>query len=413
MDTPRRSPRDDHRFHHPLLVLVPLLLIAGLAFAVHAVEPPLPGPFYTPPSPLPDGEPGSILRSEPLAGVPAGAVGWKVLYRSTGLDGQPIAVSGMVFAPAEAAEGERPVLAWAHPTTGVADRCAPSLEPSPTANLPGFADFIAAGYVIAATDYPGLGTPGPHPYLVGDSEGMAALDSVRAARALGTTGAGTGYVVWGHSQGGQAALFTGQLAASYAPELELLGVAAAAPATELAELFRRDVGTVTGNVLGAFAVDSWTEVFPGYEMSQVVEPISEPAVRFIGDGCIETESMALVDAPAALALDLRFLSADPWSVPPWAEGMAANTPGSVAIPVPVLITQGTADTIVRPDITEAWVAGQCRAGVTVELRAYDGVTHTDIAKASADDVATWVADRFAGAPPSSTCPTAASGQRPS
>src|SRR5690606_37645715 len=102
---------------------------------------------------------------------------------------------------------------------------------------PGINEMLSRGFIIAATDYPGLGTVGPHPYLVGVSEGRAVIDSVRAARELREAHAGDRFVVWGHSQGGQAALFTGELSASYAPELKLLGVAAAAPATDLTKLF--------------------------------------------------------------------------------------------------------------------------------------------------------------------------------
>jgi hypothetical protein len=34
-------------------------------------------------------------------------------------------------------------------------------------NLP---NMIAEGYIVVATDYPGLGTEGIHPYLIGESE---------------------------------------------------------------------------------------------------------------------------------------------------------------------------------------------------------------------------------------------------
>ena len=66
--------------------------------------------------------------------------------------------------------------------------------------------MLDRGYVVAATDYPGLGTPEVHPYLVGTSEARAVLDSVRAARAIPEAAAGARFAVWGRSQGGQAAL---------------------------------------------------------------------------------------------------------------------------------------------------------------------------------------------------------------
>ncbi len=85
---------------------------------------------------------------------------------------------------------------------------------------------------------PGLGTAGPHPYLVGLSEARAVLDSVRAAREIAGAGASDRFAVWGHSQGGQAALFSGLIADTYAPELRLAGVAAAVPASGHRQLKR-------------------------------------------------------------------------------------------------------------------------------------------------------------------------------
>ena len=117
--------------------------------------------------------------------------------------------------------------------------------------------LLENGYAIAATDYPGLGTPGPHPYLVGDSEARAVIDSVRAARSFPGLENSTRYAVWGHSQGGQAALFTGMIAKSYAPELQLVGVAAAAPATDLATLMTDDLNSVGGRNLTAMTMWSW------------------------------------------------------------------------------------------------------------------------------------------------------------
>ena len=83
----------------------------------------------------------------------------------TVLENRDIAVSGVILAPTGAAPTDgRPVVSWAHPTTGVAPACAPSLSPAQAVLIPGLAGMLQAGYVVAATDYPGLGTSGPHPY---------------------------------------------------------------------------------------------------------------------------------------------------------------------------------------------------------------------------------------------------------
>jgi len=399
---------NDRRLHHPWLMLIPLMVVVVAAFAINQIEPGQPGPFYTPPAPLPSGTPGTIIRQQPISGAPAGAQAWLVLYLSTGLDGEPIAVSGTVFVPTSPSPpGGRPVIAWAHPTTGIAPRCAPSLEPAGGAgSIPGLSGFLQAGYVVAATDYPGLGTAGPHPYLVGNSEAMAVLDSVRAAHNLGEAGAGTTFGVWGHSQGGHAALFTGQLAPTYAPDLDLVGVAAAAPATELVALLQRDIGGLPGNVLASMALDSWSEVYaPELAMNQVVQETAIPTAGLIGEHCIETTAQFVVDLPEAEIEKRDFLSTPPWEVPAWQAVLQQNTPGAVPIKAPVLINQGTADTIVWPGVTADWVAAQCTAKVTITEQSYDGVTHTTIATTSAADTITWMAARFAKQPATSTCPT--------
>ena len=123
------------------------------------------------------GRPGTLIRQEPVRGAPLGAKAYRVLYRSTGLRGEPIAVSGVVIVPpGPAPAGGRPIVAWAHPTTGIVPHCAPSLAIFGLQQIQGLRDMIRRGFVVAATDYPGLGAPGPHPYLVGVSEGRAVLE---------------------------------------------------------------------------------------------------------------------------------------------------------------------------------------------------------------------------------------------
>jgi hypothetical protein len=162
------------------------------------------------------GAPGTLIHQEPMSGAPLDAKSYRVLYRSTGLKGEPIAVSGVVVVPRGPAPPEgRPIVAWAHPTTGIVPHCAPSLAHFFFQQVQGVRDMVERGWIVAATDYPGLGTPGPHPYLLGVSEGRAVLDSLRAAKILAGKEAGKRAALWGHSQGGQAVLFAGLLASTY------------------------------------------------------------------------------------------------------------------------------------------------------------------------------------------------------
>ena len=352
------------------------------------------------------GKPGSIIRVWPLqGGGPGGGDAFRILYRSTGLNGEPIAVSGAIFIPPGAApQGGRNVIAWAHPTSGVVQACAPSLMLDVSGMTWGLADMLAQGYVVVATDYPGLGVPGQiHPYLIGVSEGRAVLDSVRAARALPRSGASNRFAVWGHSQGGHAALYTGELAASYAPELKLVGVAAAAPATYLAELFDADKTTSTGKELTAMTIYSWSKLY-NIPVSSLVEPAAMGAFQQMAHDCIESlAEFAAIEKAEKPLNRIQFLKADPTETEPWRGIMQKNTPGQAAAGAPVFLAQGTADTTVRPEITKQFAELLCKQGTRVRFILLPGVSHTFAAKNSAGQALAWMGERFRGAPAPSDC----------
>lgn len=360
-------------------------------------------PFYKASPAEVSGPPGSIIRQELMIGAPLGAIATRILYRSTGLSGEPIAVSSVVIAPVgPVPPGGRPVVAWAHPTTGVVPHCAPSLALTFFQSVQGLHQMIERGYVVVATDYPGLGTAGPHPYLVGESEGRAVIDSVRAAREL-PVGAGDRFAVWGHSQGGHAALYTGLLARRYAPELQLVGVATAAPATDLGTLMRDDFNTAGGKNLTAMTLWSWARVFNA-PMEKVVLPQAIPAVNRLAEECIESIFDILDRGMTGRPLDREFLSVDDLTkVQPWRGIMIRNTPGPLRREIPLFMSQGTADNVVRPAVTLAYVKRQCIAGNAVQVIMEPGKGHAFIARDTATAAVQWMADRFAGLPPPNDC----------
>lgn len=352
-------------------------------------------------------KPGAILRVFPQVGGSVGnARAYRIIYRSTGMNGEPIAVSGAVLFPdAPTPRIKRDVVAWAHPTTGVAEKCAPTLLPDLSGTIAGIDEMLGRGFVIAATDYAGLGGEGMHPYLIGVSEARAVLDSVRAARQLPDAAAGHRFAVWGHSQGGHAALFTGEQAASYAPELQLVGVAAAAPATYLGELFRADRGSVGGNTLTAMVILSWSTVF-NIPVDSVVLPSATRSFEAVARTCIEriTELLRLQDVEAPL--QRAFLKVDPTTIEPWRGIMERNTPGQAPPGAPVLILQGTADDLVRPPITKQFANRLCEAGAVVDMVWLEGVSHTFAGYDGAPAAVNWMADRFAGRRAPNGCGTA-------
>ena len=357
------------------------------------------------PKEIRDAKPGSILRMRPVAsGWEYRAKVYHILFRSTGPKGEPIIVSGAIIVPLKPAPKEgRPVVAWAHPTTGVVDDCAPTLRPDLPRRIPGLWDMIERGYIVAATDYQGPGPPIVQPFLIGESEARAVLDSVRAAGQLPGTNAQKRFAVWGHSQGGHAALFTGQLAASYAPELELVGVAAAAPATYLEQLFDADHRTSSGKTLTAMALLSWSKVFE-IPLDSILARDAHESFKEVAHDCIETILELLeVDIAVQPLQHEEFLKANPTKVEPWASIMQRNSPGKAPAGAPVFIAQGTADTVVSPHVTKKFVEHLCGNGTSVKFVAIEGAGHMFAARDSASKAVAWIADRFRGHPAPSDC----------
>jgi fermentation-respiration switch protein FrsA (DUF1100 family) len=333
-----------------------------------------------------------------MSGAPAGAAAYRVLYASTGLDGHPIAVSGVVVIPAAASSsGPRQVIAWAHPTTGISVQCAPSLSSGVFKMIPGLKEMLARGYVVAAADYPGLGTTGPHPYLVGLSEGRAVLDSVRAARRLGPANAGSRFAAWGHSQGGQAVLFAGEIARSYAPELSLVGVVAIAPATDLSTLLRDNIQSELGGVLGSYCLSSWSK-FYGAPLDSLLSPTARRAVEGVAATCVGGIGDAIRMKLEIRALKTNFVLRDAASIEPWRSLLARNTPGRQPAGAPLFIAQGTIDPIIRPAVTARFVAEQRQRGERVRYVRLDDIGHLIAGHVCAYPAISWIDDRFAGRP---------------
>jgi dienelactone hydrolase len=359
------------------------------------VIPSLPGDPYHVPDPLPAGSPGDPIWAERV-GAPAGAAAWRVLYRSETIHGDPIGVSGLVVAPTgDPPSGGWPVIGYAHGTTGLADRCAPSKAATPatsaasTAELP-LPALWDRGFVVAATDYEGLGTPGRHPYLVGGSEARSVLDAVRAAQRIPDAHAGDAVVALGLSQGGHAALFTGEVAPVYAPELDLRGVVALAPGAELAHaaMLLANDPTAVGFAVAIGA--GFAAAYPEARLEDVLTDRALKSIDVIDDGCIDDVLRAFA-RPAREVLDLQRIVS-----PPWPGLLEENTPGRRRTNAPVFVGQGTADPLVIPELTDLLVERLCQTGNAVTYRRYLGAGHGGVATAASADVEAWIAARLAG-----------------
>jgi alpha-beta hydrolase superfamily lysophospholipase len=360
-------------------------------------------PFYVAPAGWAKLSAGTLLRREQVGGVPAGGVGWRILYVTQRADGTAAVSSGLVFAPranVPIPAGGRKVVAWAHPTVGMGDQCAPSRTPNVEADIPGLGEFLRAGWVVAATDYAGLGTRGVEEYLVGDAEAHDVLNSIRAARQIPQTAAGSAAAVFGHSQGGHAALFAADRR-SYAPELDLQAVVAAAPAAELVPLIQRQWNSIYGSLIGAEVLVAYPDAYPDLNLKSVTARQADQ-VRSLAYRCIKAAAIDIVASKATGQGSL--LSHDPLDTPAWAERLAANTPAPTD--VPTLVVQGTEDPIVLPGTTARFVQRACAARSPVDATFIGALGHMKAGVAAAPLGFTWLQQRFAGVPATSTCGTA-------
>ena len=384
-----------------VLALALALALAGVSWRINEAEPVVDA-FYDTPDEVP-AEPGALLRSEPFTReIPDGAEAWRILYTTTVADGVPAVASGIVVVPDPAPSEPPPVIAWAHGTTGVARRCAPSVLPNPwTAGAFFSLDrVIAEGWALVATDYVGLGSEGAHPYLVGEPAGRSVLDAVRAARQLVEVSDQT--VVWGHSQGGGAALWTGVLAPSYAPDANVIGVAALAPAADLVGLVDNLYDVTGGSIFAAYAVRGYTTFYDDVAVGDYVRPIARTTFEAAADRCLN--AAVLVSALSAITVGMDIFTGD-LTAGALAQRLEENVPRA-AIEAPLLIGQGEADGLILADVQTAYVAARCADGFPVDYRTYAGLDHVPLVEADSPlipELIEWTHQRLDGAEPSSTC----------
>jgi alpha-beta hydrolase superfamily lysophospholipase len=351
--------------------------------------------FYTAPGRLPPESHGTLIRAQRVSAPGLDGTAYRVMYLSQTVSGVPDPVTGLVIVPGRRPPaGGYPVITWGHGSDGLAEQCAPSLDP--VSDVPLANQLLAQGWEITASDGQGYaaGTPGPAPYLVGTSAARNVIDIVRAARQLPAAHASSRYVVWGHSEGGQTALFTMQAAAGYAPDLRLEGVVAGAPPSQFSAMYQVLAAGPYHHYLfmvaGGYNTAYGSQAAP---LGQVLTPFGLSKLPVLSQDC--DVASAIDTYPAA-----RLFKADPFTVPAWQRLLAANDPGTFTAPsrVPLLIIQGGDDTEVPVISTQLLAAHLCGIGQVLQRWIYPGQTHTSVFTPSAPDMIGWIAARFSGDP---------------
>ncbi|WP_408897577.1 lipase family protein [Nocardioides sp. R1-1] len=382
------------------------LALLAVTLVLHQ-ETPRPGAAYRAADSAVPGEPGRLVKSTPYShGVPDGARGWLILYTTTDAHGDPTTATAFVMAPDTPPPGPGDVVLWDHGTEGADISCAPTLLPEPSplaAPVAALREQLERGRVLVGPNYPGMGTPGAQSYLVGEVEGRAGLDAVLAAREIDGLDLSPRTVVWGHSQGGHAALWTGALAATHTSEIDLVGVAAAAPATEVRALIPALVDDVFGKIMGSFLLRAYAETYDDVSVDAYVDPRMRLVYDAVSRRCLPMRT-TLVSLVTALAARGPMFRTDP-STGPLGDRLDQNVPRG-PIGVPVLIGQGGDDPLILPQMQARYVRERCRAGQALDYRTYAGRDHLSVVADDSPfvtDLLAWTEARFAGEPARSTC----------
>ncbi|WP_228484511.1 lipase family protein [Microbacterium cremeum] len=338
--------------------------------------------FYDPPTVVPY-EHGRLVRVGDFAGQqPPGAQVHRILYTTRDAVGQPAVASALVIVPDERPPGARPVIAWNHGTTGVARGCAPSLRDASATRwaIPALDEAIERGWIVVASDYSGQGAPGVFPYLIGRGEARSSLDAILAAQEVDGFSLSARTVVWGHSQGGHAALWMSQIAEDYAPELNILGTAALAPAADplaLAEELTAGDASALLSILISWVLVPYADTYDDVDLSRYIAPGGEAIVREMTQRC-PTEPGVIVSVATALGVaEDRPLYVGDLTAGALGRRLADNVP-SGPWEHPLLIAWGDEDEVIPPHLQQEYVDRLCAQGERVRFLQYRGYDHLGV-----------------------------------
>lgn len=427
------------------LILAATAALAASLCSGAAQADPLTAPFYQAASKIkPEGELGKVVSQEPVATPIAGAQAWRIAYVTSDVAGRKTIATGIVVAPqgAPPANG-RPVLAWAHGTTGTAQNCGPSQVLSPAQELneyflmngdswtdygmPGAESFIKEGYVIVATDYQGLGGGGKHQYAVAATQARDVIDSIRATASLKASGAGKQAIVYGWSQGGGAVIALAglydyvALKGTAADGIELRGFVALAPfdtavvagggnldAPKAEKVFGELAATFSTNVFNFahFAMSLWgtQAAYPDLRLEDVFTQEGAKVVdRVFSNKCMHAGADTLNYAYSSAYKSL--VRPAPANALPWVQALVAGSVPPVKPMAPVVIYWGTKDTTNPPIMGKLYQDQMCKLGGNVDRVQLPGEqTHFTTPGAALPLYVAWMKDRFAGKPAPNGCP---------
>lgn len=324
-------------------------LLSGMAPAAAAVPATTASPTAAPPATPTAVHPGLLVNATPVTLTPGDYApdtrAWTIRYRSVSETGAGMTVSGTVVVPKDSGPAT-PIVAYAPGTLGLGDQCATSRNiTSPDNPEKSYVQkYNALGYAVAISDYEGLGTPGPHTYNVGHSEGHAVLDAVRAAWSVpgANLSSAARVAAVGYSQGGFAAGWAAQLAPSYAPDINLTGVSSGAPPADLAANIRYvDGGKYSWEAL--VALYGQNAAHPELNLDKYLTAKGRTTIAKLATSCVLDWFNDKTLQNHRLS---EYTTTDILQLPDWKASINRSVMGTMAPQVPVLLYNSPKDDIV-------------------------------------------------------------------
>lgn len=369
-----------------------------------AVAEPHEDPFYVPDPGFESAAPGTVLRSRVVQAtglrIPLPVDATQALVRSTDAHGRPMAIVTTLLVPrTPLLATRRPLLSYQPAIDSLGDQCQPSytLRTGTLAEIPVFLPTLLRGWAVVVSDY-----QGPlNAYGAGRLEGQATLDGIRAALALGGTGLrglDTPVGMWGYSGGALATGWAAELAPTYAPELHLVGAATGGTPSDLqAAGHQIDGGPASGLFLSA-AIGVSRE-YP--EILDLLNDAGRQLVEDIGDTCV---------AQASAGYPFRSLADYSTSATPLEEPVAeavldANHMGTSAPTIPMYVYHSYFDELIPYATARQLRSDWCAGGTPVQFSTDYVSEHISLVATGSTAAIAYLANRFAGRPPNSNCPT--------
>ena len=374
--------------------------------------------FYSVPTFSPKAALGTVLKYQPqaVAGL-VGGIAYQVMYITENYLHKRVPATGFIVVPTGTTpKNGFPVLDWNHGTNGMTSVCAPSLYIHNEIEMDAMNAIMAKGWEITAADYQGEGTAGLMPYLAGISAAQDSINIVRAAHTAKLSGkalpfhASTTYVDWGHSEGGQTAMFVAKIGHSYAPDLTLKGVAAGAPPSQFRYIYSVLKTSPYGFYLlmAAAGLNAWygNTLAP---LSQILTSLSTAMIPDLSKGC---SSVISGDVAPYIANGTfgQLTQGDPYNNAAWVKILNANDPGMILnLAAPLLIYQGGIDEQIPVASTGLLNQGLCGLPKvstpghpalrgSVQRWIYPGQSHSGVIGKSYVDMLNWLTYQFANNP---------------